>query len=154
MGSEECVKYNGCEYAGLFSFASGKKSEEWVRNNNIIAVHEKHSYWLELKQLRLRTDPNDSTTEIVGTVYDMCADTDCGGCCTRNASEYGYLIDLEVSTLKRLGYTTSKYPDAIYFMVYESKDETLKREIKEIKRKLRKVNREIRKTNRSLKKSN
>ena len=30
-------------------------------------------------------------------------DDDCGGCCTRNASETGFLIDMEINTATRFG---------------------------------------------------
>ena len=40
-GSEECIKYNGCMWAGQFAFVDGKQSESWVKANNIAAIHEK-----------------------------------------------------------------------------------------------------------------
>ena len=43
----------------------------------------------------------DRTIDV--TVYDVCSDSDCGGCCTRNASETGFLIDLESYTAERFG---------------------------------------------------
>ena len=149
-GSEECLKFNGCEYAGLFAFADTKKSEEWVRENNIIAVHSAHARWLRLEQLRLRINPEDTTKEIVGTVYDMCADSDCNGCCTRNVGDAGYLIDLEISTLKRLGFTKDSYPYYIYFMIYETDKDRIKREISELESSIRKKDKEIKKEEKRL----
>ena len=36
------------------------------------------------------------------TVLDTCADSDCGGCCTRNAKKGGgFLIDMEAYTVQR-----------------------------------------------------
>lgn len=150
--SEECIKYNGCEHAGYFAFLGYQKSREWVEENNIIAVHSEHTKWLGLKKLRLRPDPENAENEIVGTVYDFCSDEDCYGCCTRNANKTGYLIDLEFNTLQRLGYTKDNYPEYIYFMVYETKKDKLKREIKEIKKKIRIKNREIKKEEKILEK--
>lgn len=152
--SEECIKYNGCEHAGYFAFVGYQKSKEWVQDNNIIAVHSEHTKWLALKKLRLRVDPEDESNEIVGTVYDFCSDDDCYGCCTRNAKKTGYLIDLEVSTLLRLGFTKDNYPEFIYFMVYETKKEKLKREIKEIKKEMRVIDKKIKKEERKLEKTN
>lgn len=151
IDSEECIKYNGCEHAGYFAYLGYQKSSEWVEENNIVAVHSEHGKWLGLKKLRLRADPEDEGNEIVGTVYDICADEDCYGCCTRNAKETGYLIDLEISTLMRLGYTKDNYPEYIYFMVYETKKEKIKREIREIKKEIRTIDREIKKEERKLK---
>ena len=38
-------------------------------------------------------------------VYDECADSDCSGCCTRNANQngYGFLIDIESYTAAKFG---------------------------------------------------
>ena len=82
-GSEECIEYNGCTWAGYFAGVDGQQTEEWVSEHNIIAVHEKG-----------RT--------IDAVVYDMCSDEDCDGCCTENAGELGFLIDIESYSCKRL----------------------------------------------------
>ncbi len=152
-GSEECIKYNGCEHAGYFAFLGYQQTREWVQENNIVAVHSEHAPWLRLKQLRLREDPEDEDNEIIGTVYDFCSDNDCYGCCTRNASISGYIIDLEINTLIRLGYTKDNYPRFIYFMIYETKEERLTREMREIKKKIKTIDRKIRKEERKLAKS-
>ncbi|MES2205645.1 MAG: endo alpha-1,4 polygalactosaminidase [Pseudomonadota bacterium] len=100
-GSEECVAYSGCEYSGMFSFIDGKQTESWVQTNNIVAVHSKDADAYKLKTLRLRS----GAREIDVKVYDMCADSDCGGCCTQNANAggIGFLIDIEKSTMERFG---------------------------------------------------
>lgn len=98
-GSEECIKYNGCEWAGYFAFVNGKQSESWVKNNNIIAVHSKDANAYKLKTLRLR----QGSKTIDAIVYDMCSDSDCNGCCTENARETGFLIDVEKYTMQRFG---------------------------------------------------
>lgn len=98
-GSEECIKYNGCMWAGQFAALNGKQSEEWVRSNNIVAVHGKDFAMYKLKTLRLR----QGSKQIDAKVYDMCADSDCSGCCTRNSSQTGFLIDVEKYTMERFG---------------------------------------------------
>lgn len=100
-GSDECVNYNGCLWAGYFAFVDGKQPESWVMANNIAAVHSKDAGAYKLKTLRLR----QGTRTIDVKVYDMCSDTDCGGCCTQNANAggIGFLIDIEKYTMNRFG---------------------------------------------------
>lgn len=97
--SEECIKYNGCEWAGYFSFVEGKQTEDWVKANNIIAIHSKDAEQYRLKTFRLQ----QGDLEIDARVYDMCSDTDCDGCCTQNSTETGFLIDIEKYTMERFG---------------------------------------------------
>ena len=96
-GSEECIEYNGCTWAGYFAGVEGQMTEEWVSQHNIIAVHEKDWDQYKLKTFRLRM--NGATIDAV--VYDMCSDSDCDGCCTENAGEIGFLIDIEKYTRER-----------------------------------------------------
>ena len=98
-GSEECVKYNGCDYVGEFAFVDGKQSQSWVKAHNIAAVHSKDAKKYNLKTLRLKKNGK----EIDVKVYDECADSDCSGCCTKNAQPSGFLIDLEKYTAQRFG---------------------------------------------------
>jgi len=98
-GSEECQDFNGCTWAGRFAFVDGQQTEAWVMAHNIAAVHSNDSPTYELKTLRVRD--GDRTIDV--TVYDECSDSDCDGCCTRNASETGFLIDLESYTAERFG---------------------------------------------------
>ena len=100
-GSEECVVYNGCEWAGYFAGLPDQQSEEWVSEHNIISIHEKDWGKYKLKTFRLRQ--NGRTID--ATVYDKCADSDCEGCCTQNAGELGFLIDIESYTCERLSGT-------------------------------------------------
>ena len=97
--SEECREYNGCRWAGYFAFVNGRKPESWVRRNNIIAVHSRDANRYRLKTFRLKK--NGRTID--AKVYDMCADSDCNGCCTRNARSTGFLIDIEKYTMRRFG---------------------------------------------------
>lgn len=98
-GSPECVEFNGCTWAGQFAALDGKQSEQWVKDHNIAAIHSKDFETYKLKTLRLRKDGH----EIDVTVYDMCADSDCSGCCTENAKPSGFLIDVEKYTAERFG---------------------------------------------------
>ncbi|WP_290734105.1 MULTISPECIES: hypothetical protein [unclassified Fibrobacter] len=96
-GSEECEDYNGCTWAGWFAGLEDQQTEEWVSEHNIIAIHEKDWDIYKLKTFRLRK--NGYTIDAV--VYDMCADSDCDGCCTKNAGKVGFLIDIESYTRAR-----------------------------------------------------
>lgn len=96
-GSEECEDYNGCTWAGWFAGLEDQQTEEWVSEHNIIAIHEKDWDTYKLKTFRLRK--NGYTIDAV--VYDMCADSDCDGCCTKNAGKVGFLIDIESYTRAR-----------------------------------------------------
>ena len=80
-----------------FAGVDGQMTEEWVKEHNIIAVHEKDWKKYKLKTFRLRM--NGSTIDAV--VYDMCSDSDCDGCCTENAGDIGFLIDIEKYTRER-----------------------------------------------------
>lgn len=98
-GSDECIYYNGCQWAGYFYGVNGQQPESWVEANNIIAVHMKDWNWLGLKTLNLR----QGNRRITGKVYDACADSDCNGCCTANLAGDGFLIDVEKYTMQRFG---------------------------------------------------
>jgi len=98
-GSEECLEYNGCTWAGQLAYFSTQKSEEWIENTNIIAVHSDD--WDRYMGSIIRVRQGER--QIDARVYDMCSDSDCNGCCTSNSSETGFLIDMEVHTLNRFG---------------------------------------------------
>lgn len=101
-GSEECIKYNGCFWAGQFAFISGVKPESWVKANNIISIHSKDAAKYKLKTLRIR----QGNKTIDAKVYDRCSDDDCeDNCCTVNARQNGlnFLIDIEKYTMWRFG---------------------------------------------------
>jgi hypothetical protein len=99
-GSEECVKYNGCMWAGQFAACDGKKTEQWVASHNVVAVFPDFKS-LKLHDLCLRARGKT----IVVTVYDTCADSDCDGCCTENRGSADQLIDVESYTEQRWGVT-------------------------------------------------
>jgi hypothetical protein len=98
-GSEECVVFNGCTWAGQFYGLPDKKPESWVQANNIVAVHMKDWQWLGLKTVNLR----QGNKRITAKVYDACSDSDCDGCCTANLGGDGYLVDIEKYTMQRFG---------------------------------------------------
>lgn len=99
-GSEECLVYNGCTWAGQFyGLPDRQMPESWVSSHNIVAVHMKDWAWLQNKTLRLR----QGHREVFVRVYDVCADEDCDGCCTKNLDGKDHLIDIEKFTMARFG---------------------------------------------------
>ena len=97
--SEECIYYNGCQWAGQLALLGETMTEEWIENTHIAAVHSDDWDEYKGKILRLRQDGN----QIDVMVYDLCSDADCDGCCTANSSETGFLIDLEIHTFNEFG---------------------------------------------------
>ena len=98
-GSEECVAYSGCTWAGQFYGLAEKQTAEWVAAHDIAAVHEKDWATLGMKVLELRQGKRRTFVQVI----DLCSDADCDGCCTRNLGGDGYLIDLEQATMARFG---------------------------------------------------
>lgn len=102
----ECSDFSGCKYMGMFAAFADRKSLDWVKTNNIVAFFEAGqtdkswaSKWKN-RRLRIRNPKTGKTMEV--TVIDQCADSDCGGCCTRNANKHGgTLLDLEWHTAQR-----------------------------------------------------
>src|SRR6478609_2163876 len=97
-GSDECVKFSGCMYEGLFAACDQKRSLEWVKSHNIVAAFPDLKT-LELHDLCLKS----GNKTIIVTVYDTCADDDCDGCCTQNKGNKDELIDIESFTDARWG---------------------------------------------------
>ena len=97
-GSDECVKFSGCLYEGLFAACEQKRSLEWVKAHNIVAAFPDLKT-LELHDLCLKS----GNKQIVVTVYDTCGDSDCDGCCTKNKGNKDELIDIESFTDARWG---------------------------------------------------
>ena len=92
-GSDECVKFSGCMYEGLFAACDQKRSLEWVKSHNIVAAFPDLKT-LELHDLCLKSGKKT----IVVTVYDTCGDSDCDNCCTQNKGNKDELIDIESFT--------------------------------------------------------
>lgn len=97
-GSEECIKFSGCKYEGLFTACKDKHPLSWVQSHNIVAVFPNFGA-LRLHDLCLRAGGKT----IVVTAYDTCGDADCDGCCTQNARPSGSLVDVESFTNARWG---------------------------------------------------
>ena len=96
-GSEECVKFSGCLYEGLFAACDQKQTLDWVKANNIVAAFPLQG--LELHDLCVKS----GNKTMVVTVYDTCGDSDCDGCCTENKGNKDELIDMESFTNERWG---------------------------------------------------
>src|SRR6478752_3574359 len=97
-GSEECIEFNGCTWAGQFAGCDDKKPEAWVKAHDIVAAFPDFTA-LELHDLCLRK----GSKTIVVTVLDTCGDSDCDGCCTENQGDADQLIDVEKYTNQRWG---------------------------------------------------
>lgn len=100
----ECDLYSACQYAGLFAALNGKQTVEYVQNHSLIAFFNKsdasNSHYYERfanKNVTLVKDGITFEAEIV----DACGDTDCNGCCSTNAGDNGFLVDLEYYTALR-----------------------------------------------------
>ena len=103
-GSEECIKYNGCTWAGqLQYFQDVAKSQSWIQQTHIVAVHS--DFWSEYigKKLRIWQETNRGVHQIDVMIYDICKDSDCNGCCTANKERTGFLIDMEIYTFNKFG---------------------------------------------------
>ena len=96
-GSDECVNYNGCTWAGEFAYCDDKKPESWVQAHNIVSVFPSNG--LVRHDLCLKSGSNT----IVVTAIDTCGDSDCNGCCTENRGTADRLIDIEKYTDQRWG---------------------------------------------------
>src|SRR5262249_37873424 len=97
-GSDECVKFSGCKYEGLFAACDKKASKAWVMAHNIVSAFPDFDT-LKLHDLCLKK----GSRTIVATVLDTCGDNDCGGCCTQNLGNADQLIDVEEFTNDRFG---------------------------------------------------
>jgi hypothetical protein len=97
-GSEECIKYSGCQYMGMFAACNNTATEAWVAAHNIVAAFPDFNT-LKLHDLCLKS----GTKTIIVTVIDTCGDSDCGGCCTANKGTADELIDVESYTAARWG---------------------------------------------------
>ncbi|XP_037049505.1 uncharacterized protein LOC119083802 [Bradysia coprophila] len=100
-GKTECTDYNGCAYQGDFSFCGENKSHDYVVNTNIVSFFSTHGDIGKYKKKTLRITQGSKTIEAI--VCDTCSDSDCKGCCTKNAGKSGYLIDMESNTYARFG---------------------------------------------------
>jgi hypothetical protein len=98
-GSDECVKYSGCDYVGQFAACDQTQTQAWVMSHDIVAAFPDFAA-LKLHDLCLKSS---SGKTIVVTVLDTCGDADCSGCCTKNKGTADELIDVESYTNARWG---------------------------------------------------
>ena len=97
-GSEECIKYSGCLYEGMFAGCGPTMPISWVQSHNIVSVFPDFAT-LKHHDLCLKSG---SKTMVVLAI-DTCADSDCSGCCTQNKGSASELIDIESFTAARFG---------------------------------------------------
>ena len=97
-GSEECIKYSGCLYEGMFAGCGPTMSLSWVQSHDIVSVFPDFAT-LKHHDLCLKAGPKT----MVVLVIDTCADSDCSGCCTQNKGSASELIDVESFTAARFG---------------------------------------------------
>ena len=97
-GSEECIKYSGCLYEGMFAGCGPTMPLSWVQSHNIVSVFPDFPT-LKHHDLCLKSGPKT----MVVLVIDTCADSDCSGCCTQNKGSASELIDIESFTAARFG---------------------------------------------------
>jgi hypothetical protein len=78
----------------------GRVSQNFVNNVNIVAVHSK--FWSTYGYTQVDITFNGKTGRFV--VLDLCADTDCGGCCTANMNwnNNGFLLDIDSAAARRV----------------------------------------------------
>ena len=108
----ECNDYSGCDYQGQFAFLPDTQTEAWVRQNDICAFFTVHGDLNNYKNKVIWIDKYDQTIRC--NVLDTCADSDCDGCCTENAGESGYLIDMEYWTVRRYYGDGNAYGEACF----------------------------------------
>lgn len=99
----ECNAFNGCAWQGAFAICPRRLSPAQVRVRDIAAVYPPRG--IMGRQICVRR-PNGKT--MIVNAIDTCSDSDCkppnpSNCCSRNARGVDALIDLEISTSRRLG---------------------------------------------------
>lgn len=105
----ECSDYSGCKYQGQMndgtklsydqvkstrfcSFTDVKEGTQWKGDSN--------PYWdSTYKRKYILVRKKGATKAMKMQIFDTCKNSDCGGCCTKNAKKGGgYLIDMESFT--------------------------------------------------------
>jgi hypothetical protein len=108
----ECVFANGCAHQGNLpgyytdDNVRGHVSLEFLQTHNTIAFFDKSDpngqFWRQryaAKTIHLIKQYKGQTYEFDAVIANTCADSDCGGCCSRNAGNLGYLVDMEYYTV-------------------------------------------------------
>jgi hypothetical protein len=130
-GSKECDAYSGCRWAGTFKKwdpgdkthckngakvmdgGSGQKTcripPELVAKLHFGSTHDKQWNVIGGKQVELMIEGKPGKTVRVN-MLDVCADSDCSGCCTQNTAGGKFtLIDIEKNPAsKLLGFSFSQ----------------------------------------------
>ena len=114
---DECSDYSGCKYCGDFADGS-HESLSWVKSNDIISFFSVDGGW-NSKYKDKKVQLTKGSVSFTAIVKDTCGDSDCGGCCTKNAGKYGYLVDMEYFTVKRHFGSTSAADGTISFKFLE-----------------------------------
>lgn len=96
MSTAECDDNYGCTWQGYFAYKDGQHPLSWVQSNNIVSMYSTDGSHTGYKNKTIRIQVNGKTIEV--QVLDTCGDSDCGGCCTKNAAPSGNLIDIEYYT--------------------------------------------------------
>ena len=116
--TEECTKYDGCEYKGQFAGIDGKLTYDQVVQRNIVSFYDaanqksgdcakknKECAWwnTNVKGKKLMVRNPDTGAEMMVEPLDTCNDADTDNKdCTKNAGQGGgTLIDFEIHTSKR-----------------------------------------------------
>lgn len=102
--TDECTEDNGCKWAGQFAYhqCDGKDvcPLDWVKNTNIVSFFTTNGEHKHYKDKHIRVQARGQIAEV--QVTDTCGDSDCDGCCTKNAKKHGgSLIDMEFYTIAR-----------------------------------------------------
>jgi hypothetical protein len=116
----ECTDFSACDYQGLFAFLPDRQSKEWVQNNAVCAFFTTHGDLDTYKNQVIRIDKRStdgSSIVVECNVVDTCADSDCNGCCTTNAGQAGYLIDMEYWTVLRSYGNIDAADGQVYFQL-------------------------------------
>jgi len=95
----ECDLYSACRYLGQFAYSSGTRDYDYVSKNNIIAFFSTHGDNKSYGNKQIKIKAGSKT--ITASVLDTCGDSDCDGCCSKNAAPSGYLVDMESHTVER-----------------------------------------------------
>jgi hypothetical protein len=95
--------YSACSYTGQFAYI-GYKSPDYVKNNSLISFFSTFGDNASFGGKTIQISAGGKT--ITALIADTCGDSDCGGCCTKNAGSSGYLVDMEINTvIKHFGST-------------------------------------------------
>lgn len=107
----ECDNYSGCRLMGqlaAYPNETPKYTFEEVKELDLIALFDKEDSEGKIfkndyakKKATLTTTYKGKTIIFEAEIVDTCHDNDCSGCCTRNAGDNRFLVDLEYFTAQR-----------------------------------------------------